>query len=109
MRRYTPLKPSRGTVIPGAMRVRVLTRDNGCVGFRLLDGECAGGLELDHVRASGGIGMKSVTCDCNLTSLCLSHHRWKTDHGRAVRPLLLDYLAGFEYLEHPDGHALVPA
>lgn len=76
----------------------------GCVGFSLLNGECAGGLELDHVRASHGVGLKSVTCDCNLVSLCGSHHRFKTEHGREVRPVLLAYLARFGYSEHADGH-----
>lgn len=91
--RRSPLKPSRGTVIPPDMRLRVLTRDNGCVGFRRLPGECAGGLELDHVRASHGMGMKSETTDANLVALCGEHHRWKTSNGRDARALLLDYLA----------------
>ena len=95
------------TSIPGPMRVRVYTRDQGCVGFRLIPGvECALGLTLDHVRASGGLSMKSVTCDCNLVSLCVAHHEYKTLNGRAVRPLLLDYLATFGYGDHPDGHAV---
>lgn len=90
------------TVIPPAMRVRVYTRDQGCVGFRLIPGvDCALGLTLDHVRASGGLGLKSVTCDCNLVSLCVGHHQYKTLNGRAVRPFLLDYLARFDYGEHP--------
>ena len=50
--------------------------------------------------------MKSVTCDCNLVSLCVAHHEYKTLNGRAVRPLLLDYLATFGYGDHPDGHAV---
>lgn len=95
------------TTIPGPMRVRVRTRDGGCVGARLIPGvECAFGLQLDHVRASGGLSMKSVTCDCNLVQLCVAHHQYKTENGRAVRPLLLDYLASFGYGEHPDGHAV---
>jgi 5-methylcytosine-specific restriction endonuclease McrA len=93
MRRYAPLKPSRGTVIPADMRLRVLRRDQGCVGFELLPDECAGPLELDHVRASHGVGLKSDTTDANLVSLCGFHHRYKTEHGREARPLLLAYLA----------------
>jgi len=92
VRRYTPLKPSRGTIIPAEMRLRVLRRDQGCVGFAELPGECAGPLELDHVRASHGIGLKSETTDENLVSLCGAHHRYKTEHGREARPLLLAYL-----------------
>ena len=103
MRRYAPIKASKGTVIPGPMRIRVLTRDNGCVGFRRFpDAACAGPLELDHVRASGGMGMKSVTCDCNLVALCGSCHRWKTANGKVARPLLLDYLATFDYVPHTE-------
>jgi hypothetical protein len=75
------------------MRLRVLFRDMGCVGFeRFPCGPCAGPLELDHVRASHGIGMKSATEDGNLVSLCGAHHRWKTEHGREARPILLAYL-----------------
>jgi 5-methylcytosine-specific restriction endonuclease McrA len=101
LRRYAPMKQSRGTVIPPQMKVDVFTRDGGCVGFLLsFPGECAGGLEPDHVRASHGIGMKSRTEPDNLVSLCGSHHRWKTDNGRKARPLLLAYLATLEG-DHP--------
>lgn len=95
MRRLSPLRPSRGTVIPAALRISVLTRDGGCVGRERLPGECLGALELDHVRASHGVGMKSSTSADNLVSLCGGHHRWKTEHGRDARPILLDYLARF--------------
>src|SRR5882757_7718429 len=92
MRRYSPMKPSRGTVIPAEVRLAVLYRDAGCIGFRLLEGECAGPIELDHVRASGGMGMKSPSTVDNLVALCGSHHRLKTEHGRQIRPVLLAYL-----------------
>jgi 5-methylcytosine-specific restriction endonuclease McrA len=92
MRRYSPIAKSRGTVIPPAVRLRVLNRDQGCVGFQLLPGECAGPLELDHVRASHGMGMKSETVESNLVALCNSHHLWRTTHGREGRPILLSYL-----------------
>jgi 5-methylcytosine-specific restriction endonuclease McrA len=93
IRRYAPVKPSRGTVIPADMRLRVLQRDQGCVGFGRFPVACGGGLELDHVRASGGMGMKSRTEDDNLVSLCGNCHRYKTAFGRQARPILLDYLA----------------
>lgn len=96
IRRYAPLKPSRGTVIPTDMRLRVLSRDNGCVGFGRFPVTCAGPLELDHVRASHGMGMKSETSDKNLVSLCGACHRWKTGFGREARPVLLAYLASLE-------------
>jgi hypothetical protein len=92
LRRYAPLKPSRGTSIPPVLRIEVHHRDRGCVGYGRLPGDCWGALELDHVRASGGIGRKSRTAADNLVSLCGEHHRYKTAHGREVRPVLLDYL-----------------
>jgi 5-methylcytosine-specific restriction endonuclease McrA len=94
VRRYSALKPSRGTVIPGHVRLAVLDRDRGCVGFGRFPVECAGPLELDHVRASHGMGMKSDTTPGNLVALCGSCHRYKTENGRAARPLLLAYLEG---------------
>lgn len=93
LRRYTPLKSSRGTVIPAALRAYIYARDNGCVMRHVMAGHhCSGGIEIDHVRASGGMGMKSPTEAWNLVSLCGTGHLYKTDHGREVRPLLLDYL-----------------
>jgi hypothetical protein len=32
LRRYAPITPSRGTVIPPQLRIQVLNRDGGCVG-----------------------------------------------------------------------------
>lgn len=98
LRRYTRMKPSRGTVIPADVRAYVLARDYGCVGPRVgMPGDCNGWIELDHVRASGGIGMKSRSTADNLVSLCsLSHHRWKTDNGRQARPMLIGYLVQVE-------------
>jgi hypothetical protein len=108
IRRYAAPKPSRGTVIDHPTRLRVMTRDaktaGGCVGFALFPVQCGGGLELDHVRASHGMGMKSVTCDCNLVSLCGNCHKYKTAYGREARPILLDYLERFGYSEHSEGH-----
>lgn len=95
LRRYAPMKPSRGTVIPGEVRVAVLTRDDGCVGAKLgWPGPHTSALELDHVRASGGLGMKSRSTEDNLVALCGECHRLKTREGRARRPELLRYLEG---------------
>lgn len=95
MRRYAPIAPSRGTVIPSEVRRAVVARDKVCVGliagFR---GEHGGSLELDHVRASHGMGMKSPSTADNLVLLCARHHRYKTEHGREARPALLAYLEG---------------
>lgn len=99
LRRFTPLKrtpmkPSRGTEIPAAVRNYVKARDNyTCVMVHLMPGhQCYGGIELDHVRASGGVGMKSPSEAWNLVSLCSGGHRFKTENTRLVRPLLIAYL-----------------
>lgn len=103
LRRYAPLKPSRGTQIPPKVRANVRDRDRGCIGRRLFMGDCQGGLEMDHVR-TGGTSLKSVSCECNLVWLCSGHHRFKTEHGKAARPSLLAYLATFGYTPHENGH-----
>ncbi len=93
LRRYAGLKPSKGTTIPPRMRLEALDRDRGCIGpFVGMPGDCYGTLELDHVRASRGIGMKSRTELDNLVTLCGGHHREKTENGRTWRPVLLAYL-----------------
>jgi 5-methylcytosine-specific restriction endonuclease McrA len=93
LRRYSPIKPSRGTVIPAKVRAEVIARDKGCVGPRVgMSFTCQGQIELDHIRASHGIGMKSPSTLENLVSLCSWHHRVKTNAGRTWRPLLLEYL-----------------
>ena len=95
LRRYQRLQPSRGTVIPAAVRLEVHLRDNGCVGMALgWPGPHTSALELDHVRA-GGMGMKSRSTADNLVVLCSATcHRWKTEHGRIARPILLAYIEG---------------
>lgn len=100
LRRYAPMKPSRGTQIPGELRLVVYRRDGGCVGAKCFDGPCVGGLEVDHVRASHAISMKSRTTLDNLVALCGAHHRWKTEHGREARPILLAYLQAVAEPEH---------
>lgn len=95
LRRYTALAPSRGTVIPDAIRRAVIFRDHGCVGPRVgMSTYCYGNVELDHVRASHAMAMKSETSERNLVSLCNRHHLERTLNGRKWRPLLLDYLQG---------------
>ena len=95
LRRYSPLKPSAGTRIPDEVRRQVILRDGGCVGPRVgMPTDCVGGIELDHVRASEGLGMKSPSTADNLVSLCGTCHRLKTLEGRRWRPRLIGYLAG---------------
>ena len=68
-------------------------RDGGCVGPRIgMPGECEWHLELDHVRASGGLSLRSRSTPDNLVVLCSLHHRMKTEAGRTWRPPLLAYL-----------------
>ena len=96
IRRYSPLKPSRGTTWPTETREAILARDRGCIGPRLgFPGPCFGAIEIDHVRASHGMGMKSDSVEGNGVSLCSSHHRLRTENGRVYRPLLIAYLAAY--------------
>lgn len=53
---------------------------------------CMGGLERDHIRASGGIGIKSRSTLDNGVLLCAMCHYWKGLHGKDARPLLIDYV-----------------
>lgn len=100
LRRYKPLAASAGTRIPSAVRSAVRSRDGGCVGPQAgLPGDCAGSPQLDHVRASHAMGRKSEGIETNLVTLCGQHHRWKTEHGRQARPLLLAYLGEMEDTE----------
>lgn len=95
MRRYQPMRASRGTTWPLAVSRAIRERDGGCVGPRVgMDGPCSGSLEIDHVRASGAIGKKSPSVVENGAVLCGSHHRLKTEYGKTWRPRILDYIAG---------------
>lgn len=98
LRNKTPMRPSRGTVIASHVRNYVKARDNGhCIGKLLgFPGECWGALELDHVRPSGGLGMKSESTARNLASMCSVHHRYRTEHGKLTRPAVLAYLERVE-------------
>ena len=79
-------------VAPG-VRAQVRTRDRGCVFTWLgIAHDCFGQLELDHVRASGGLGLKSRSTSDNLVLLCPSAHRLKTLEGRRWRPVLLAWI-----------------
>ena len=59
-----------------------------------MPGTCAGQSENDHVRASGGISMKSDSIATNCARLCNgTHHPMKTNEGKRWRPRLLEVIA----------------
>lgn len=79
--------------VPPEVRAHVRARDRGYVFGQLgVPHDCLGRLELDHVRASGGLGLKSASTPTNLVLLCPWAHREKTLHGRRWRPILLAWI-----------------
>ena len=99
LRRYSPIAASRGTQWPPEVRAEIERLDgHHCVcaraGFPLeVIARCGGDTQLDHVRASHGIGMKSRSTVDNGVLLSAWCHRWKGENGREARPLLLDWIA----------------
>ncbi|MCC6312231.1 MAG: hypothetical protein IT345_15145 [Trueperaceae bacterium] len=102
-------KVKRDTPDEAAEKAYVRARDRGCVAERARQwvhhpsvtanhpqNLCDGPLDVDHVRASGGLGMKSPTHRTNMVVLCRWHHRLKTEYGKTWRPLLLAYLERVE-------------
>jgi hypothetical protein len=84
--------------VPPGVRARVRARDRDCVFTRLgILHDCFGRLELDHVRASGGLGLRSRSTSDNLVLLCPSAHRMKTLEGRHWRPVLLAWIERAEH------------
>jgi len=79
--------------VPPAVRAHVKARDRICVFARIgIPHECFGRLELDHVRASGGLGLRSRSTPDNLVLLCPWAHHIKTLEGRRWRPVLLAWI-----------------
>ena len=93
------MKQSRGTEWPPEVKAEILRLDgHRCVCERAhfpprVVGRCGGDLQVDHVRASHGTGMKSDSIVSNGATLSAFCHRWKTEHGKEARPLLLDWIA----------------
>jgi 5-methylcytosine-specific restriction endonuclease McrA len=84
---------NRPDPVPASVRDEVRARDRGCVFERLgVAHDCFGRLELDHVRASGGLGVRSRSTPDNLVLLCPAAHLEKTLHGRQWRPVLLAWI-----------------
>ena len=104
----TPRKPpkvKRDTPDEAAEKQYVRDRDRDCVARLILapvPTQCAGRLDVDHVRASGGLGMKSPTHRTNMVALCRHHHQLKTDWGKTWRPLLIAYLERVEGSHLPE-------
>ena len=89
------MKPSAGTRWPDDVSRAIWERDQqACVGpFVGMPGRCEGQLEKDHIRASGGLGMKSPSTVENGVLLCNgTHHPMKTREGRTWRPVLIEYV-----------------
>jgi hypothetical protein len=88
------MKKSTGTQVPASVREQVRERDGSrCVGPRIgMPGDCFGSLQYDHVRASNGMGMKSPSTVANGALLCSTHHRVKTENGKAWRPKLIEWI-----------------
>lgn len=91
LRRYAPMKPSAGTRWPPEVVTEAVILHRGeCLGAVVgMPGPCSGALEPDHIRASGGMGMKSESTLRNCAPMCSAHHRVKTNAGRTWRPLLI--------------------
>ena len=97
LRRYPTRRQARGgprpDPVPATVRAHVRARDRGCVFTRLgIPHLCLGTLELDHVRASGALGLRSRSTPDNLVLLCPAAHRIKTLAGRRWRPVLLAWI-----------------
>lgn len=94
LRRYTSLRPSTGTRWPPEVRAAAWTMQGGCLGPRVgMTEACLGAVELDHIAASHGTGMKSASTLENAALLCGRHHRVKTENGRVWRPALQAWVA----------------
>lgn len=74
---------------PPIVRVHAVRHQGRCLGPEVgMPGACYGPLELDHIRASGGLGIKSPSTARNGALLCHEHHALKTRAGRTWRPVL---------------------
>jgi hypothetical protein len=69
-------------------------RDGRCAMAKIrADHVCDGPSEIDHVRASGGLGLRSESSRRNCVRLCRWGHLTKTYYGKVWRPILLDWIA----------------
>lgn len=81
-----------------ADRAHILERDGGCLGYRIgMPGRCQGPIQIDHIE-NGGLQLKGPATPLNGASLCVFHHRLKTERANTYRPVLLDMVAQLEAL-----------
>lgn len=94
LRRMAPMKSTGGTGFPADVKAHVREHQRECMGALVgMPGPCMGQVENDHVRASGGISMKSDSIATNCARMCSWHHSIKTREGRRYRPLLIAKIA----------------
>ena len=96
LRRSAPLTRSAGTRWPAEVREHVREHQPRCIGPLTdppMPDECWPPDEMDHVRASGGIQMKSESIATNAARVCHRHHEMKTHDGRTWRPRFLAVIA----------------
>lgn len=68
-------------------------RDGRCAMAKIrADHICDGPSEIDHIRSSGGLGLRSPSIKANCVRLCRWAHLQKTYYGKTIRPLLLYYI-----------------
>jgi hypothetical protein len=94
LRRSPIRRKPRTDPVTSELFLRVIARDEGCVGFGLGADPCAGRLTLDHVQDGyGRMGKRAPSDMAHLVTLCWHHHLdgWATSH----RPELRAYLLGF--------------
>ena len=85
-------RPGRRDPVTDAVWADVRARDGGCIGPRAgLPGPCEGLLEMDHVL-NGGMALRGPSVMDNLATLCRGHHRYKTEHAREARRLLVAHI-----------------
>jgi hypothetical protein len=94
--------------IPPKVRKHVYERDGGCLGPRIgMPGICIGWLTIDHIL-NAGLGQKCEPDPLLLASLCVGHHRQKTDRANLWRPVLLAKVSELEQLA-AEGRFICPS
>lgn len=110
LRRHTPMKQSTGTRWPPEVREHVYSHQPRCIGTLAgMPGPCEGSDELDHIRASGAVGLKSKSIAVNGARLCGAHHRMKGDRGKHWRPRLITVVRALYRTDNCDRCALEDA